>query len=111
MPHLGPALCPGAAQLRMPDNQAPLCTPSLPPLPAHHPTPPPNPHPARQREVFNPKAQARLQPGAAPGAPRVAQAGITLHRKHEQPSGGCGPPRCPLRTTPASSPASGLDPA
>ncbi|KAL4436738.1 hypothetical protein ABPG75_003877 [Micractinium tetrahymenae] len=42
---------------------------------------------ARAREVYNPKAEARLQVSAVPGAPRVAQAGVTLHRKHEQPSG------------------------
>lgn len=40
-----------------------------------------------QREVYNPKAEARLQPSGG-GGPRVAQAGITLHRKHELPSGG-----------------------
>ena len=44
----------------------------------------PIPHPL-QREVYNPKAEARLQYGG--GGPRVAQAGITLHRKHEMPSG------------------------
>lgn len=40
-----------------------------------------------QREVYNPKAEARLQFSAAGAGPRVAQAGITLHRKHELPSG------------------------
>jgi hypothetical protein len=42
---------------------------------------------ARAREVFNPKAEARLQRWTG-GGPRCAQAGVTLHRKHEQPSGG-----------------------
>jgi hypothetical protein len=36
--------------------------------------------------VYNPKAEARLQASAGSG-PRVAQAGITLHRKHELPAG------------------------
>jgi hypothetical protein len=37
--------------------------------------------------VYNPKAEARLQHGVGSGGARVAQAGITLHRKHEVPSG------------------------
>ncbi|KAI3426006.1 hypothetical protein D9Q98_007974 [Chlorella vulgaris] len=41
---------------------------------------------ARAREVYNPKAEARLQATVGSG-PRVAQAGITLHRKHELPAG------------------------
>jgi hypothetical protein len=42
--------------------------------------------PHAQREVYNPKAEARLQ-AAAGGGRHPAQAGITLHRKHEQPAG------------------------
>jgi hypothetical protein len=42
---------------------------------------------ALQREVYNPKAEARLQQGGGSGGARVAQAGIALHRKHEVPSG------------------------
>ena len=37
--------------------------------------------------MYNPKAEARLQFHPTPGVPRVAQAAVTLHRKHEQPSG------------------------
>lgn len=44
--------------------------------------------PSLQREVFHQKAQARLQYGVGGGgAPAIAQAGVTLHRKHELPSG------------------------